>query len=193
MQHFTCAYLIYSFLCDIMRIQLFVKGGGKMISKEYEKQLVEAVLDYLNEINKPNEEDRDKREIKGKHAYIDGVNAEKIVKKFVKEMSEIDAFNFFPFEAIDPRIAAIFCGNHLLQRGSVFNNLSDKSENEDKSSSAKKSGNGFREIMNNLKNEKYYNLRKDGLIDTFIIKKEELGQHRTKQLHSNEKNGIIKA
>lgn len=105
-------------------------------------------------------------------------NAKKTVKKFLDDISSVCAFNFFPYEVISIDEMAEFCASNMLSRGISFKKVEDS---EDKSTSEK----GFRELMNNLKTNNYFMLRKDRLLDTFVIEKGAINKEFLKKYQGN--------
>lgn len=106
----------------------------------------------------------------------------RVVGKLVDDMANIDYFNFFPFEIMTPEMMAQFCANHLVSRGGCLDNLKinrnsntiDTSENNNISTDKQMSSKGFGQIMDNMKKKKFHLLLKDGMVDTFIVDKENI-------------------
>lgn len=112
---------------------------------------------------------------------FDRSDIKKTIMKFLKDMSSIDLFNFFPFEIMTVEMVALFCAEHLIMRGAISkSNLDtndekdDKQDNESQKKEVKKGEN--RDLMSDIKNLRYNNLRNDRVIDSFIINKEQLGK-----------------
>ncbi len=80
---------------------------------------------------------------------------------------EIDLFSFFPYEVIKPETFAVFCVEHLFARGAFSHPFLKIKSIE----------NNSRQLMDNLKKEKYYVLRRDNAVNTFIIGKNSLPDH----------------
>ncbi len=127
----------------------------------------------------------------------------RIITPFVKDVTSLELFNFFPFEIMTPEMLAEFCAEHLIMRGAANLKDNDPYVNEDKSAAAKSKGKSttanskdksttddnknknasdgskdkitnLRQIMDNLRKGLYGSLIESGAVDSFIINKEEL-------------------
>ncbi|MDE7360750.1 MAG: hypothetical protein K2N38_02325 [Oscillospiraceae bacterium] len=98
------------------------------------------------------------------------------ITKFLKNMSSIEQFKFFPFEIMTTEMVARFCAEHLIMRGAVSKSTDtiDKKDGKQDNVAQKKEVN--RNLMSDIKNERFNKLRSDRIIDSFIINKEQLGK-----------------
>lgn len=91
-----------------------------------------------------------------KHQQVPSYSSdESEVKSFLKNMQEMEIFDFFPYKNLSVEMVAQFVANHLYLR--KYHKGADKEDHS------------FRQMMDNLRRENFFNLRKTGLTDTFII------------------------
>ncbi len=108
----------------------------------------------------------------------------RIITPFVKDVTSLELFNFFPFEIMTPEMLAEFCAEHLIMRGATNLKINDTYDSKDKSTtdgSKDKSTTNLRQIMDNLKKGRYGSLIESGAVDSFIINKEKLADIFTRQ------------
>lgn len=95
------------------------------------------------------------------------------IQNFIENMGHIKVFSFFPIEIMSTKMVSDFIVNNILSRNDSYKGIikdeGDKAniENQDESDSSKESGS--RQIMDDLKTGKYHLLRKNRVIDSFIV------------------------
>lgn len=148
-------------------------------SKEEKRTVIDCVIKALREYNETRNKDLKNRAINEEWIF-DKEAAEKDIRTLLQNIIEIKEFSFFPFDIISIEMVAEFITSNLLHRkncyekifkeeGVKFDNNAHDVKDETKSESSQTKPSGFRQIMDNLKKGKYFLLRNDGEIDSFII------------------------
>lgn len=148
-------------------------------SKEEKQAVIDCAIKALREYNESRNKDlKNKKE--DEEWIVDEDVARKDIKKLVDNIIDIKVFSFFPFDIMSTEMVSEFIASNLLHRNNSYEKIfkeegvksgnqvcevKDKTESE--GSQTKHSG--FRQIMDNLKKEKYFLLRKYGEIDSFIV------------------------
>ncbi|MBD5128804.1 MAG: hypothetical protein HDT43_02595 [Ruminococcaceae bacterium] len=142
-----------------------------------------AVIDYAIKTLRGCNESRNKNlQNKGidEEWIVDEEVAEKDIKKFLDNIIDIKVFSFFPFDIMSIEMVSEFIVSNILRRKNTYGKIFKEEgvKNGDNSCEVKDKAEsegiqiellGTRQIMDNLKKEKYYLLRNDGEIDSFIV------------------------